>query len=253
MKVYTFGNNKDKSIMLIPGTCCHWKENFEDVIPLLLENKYFVNIVSFTGFDESDNDTFTSMLDETKKIEEYILNNLNGKIDLVYGCSLGGSIVGLLIQRKIVHITYGILGSSDLDQNSKIIAKIKSNIAVPILYKMVSKGEYPSIFKRKMESDTTPYMKKFMSLFGSGKFPFIKEESVYNQFYTDLITPLENDISVDNTTVYAFYAKKMGKKYLARYKKHFKNLSIVEHDLRHEELLVCYPDKWVEEIVRILK
>ena len=39
-----------------------------------------------------------------------------------------------------------------------------------------------------------------------------------------------------------------GYEQLERYKKHFKNPHIVAHDLQHEELLICYPEKWVEEI-----
>ena len=36
------------------------------------------------------------MLAETEKIEAYILKNCGGHIRAAYGCSLGGSFVGLL-------------------------------------------------------------------------------------------------------------------------------------------------------------
>ena len=83
---------------------------------------------------------------------------------------------------------------------------------------------------------------------GKGGYPFIRKESAENQFYYDLITPLDEQISADGTTIHVFYAQKMGEKYLERYHKHFKNSHIVTHDLRHEELLLCYPEMWVEEI-----
>ena len=35
MKIYTFGAENALAILLLPGTCCHWKGNFEKVIPLL--------------------------------------------------------------------------------------------------------------------------------------------------------------------------------------------------------------------------
>lgn len=35
MKVYEFGADTAPVILLLPGTCCHWKSNFGQVIPLL--------------------------------------------------------------------------------------------------------------------------------------------------------------------------------------------------------------------------
>ena len=32
MKIYSFGNTNAPTIMLLPGTCCYWKSNFEKVI-----------------------------------------------------------------------------------------------------------------------------------------------------------------------------------------------------------------------------
>ena len=76
---------------------------------------------------------------------------------------------------------------------------------------------------------------------GNTRMAFVKKESIRNQFYSDLVTPIKNGISVPGTTVHIFYAAKMGKQYLERYKKHFKAPDIRRHDLQHEELLVCYP------------
>ena len=122
MKFYEYGKENDAVILLLPGTCCHWKLNFEEVIPLL--------------------------------------------------------------------------------------------------HKIVSTGEYPKVLQGLVEKKRTPYRDKFMTMFGigNGGLPFIKKESVYNQFYSDLITPLEKGISVSGTTIHCFYAKKMGAKYLDRYK-----------------------------------
>lgn len=82
-----------------------------------------------------------------------------------------------------------------------------------------------------------------LDMFGVGntRMAFVKKESIRNQFYSDLVTPIKNGISVPGTTVHIFYAAKMGKQYLERYKKHFKAPDIRRHDLQHEELLVCYP------------
>ena len=49
------------------------------------------------------------------------------------------------------------------------------------------------------------------------------------------------------TVIHVFYAKKMGEKYLDRYKLHFADLDIREFDLQHEELLLD-ADRWVKEV-----
>ena len=35
MKVYEFGDQEKPVIMLFPGTCCYWKNNFGHVLDLL--------------------------------------------------------------------------------------------------------------------------------------------------------------------------------------------------------------------------
>lgn len=125
MKFYEFGNVNNPAILLLPGTCCHWKNNYDNVIDLLAESFYVV-CVSYDGFDETEQTEFHDMITEIEKIEDYIKGKFNGKIHSVYGCSLGGSFVGLLIQRKQIHIKHGILGSSDLDQQDTLFVCIKN-------------------------------------------------------------------------------------------------------------------------------
>lgn len=121
MKIYAFGKEDAPVILLLPGTCCHWKGNFLHVIPLL-EADFRVLCVSYDGFDETERTEFPTMIDETEKIENYIQKHCGGHIRAAYGCSLGGSFVGLLATRKRIRMDYGILGSSDLDQASKFAA-----------------------------------------------------------------------------------------------------------------------------------
>ena len=252
MKFYEFGEKTAPVILLLPGTCCYWKLNFGEVIPHL-EPHFRVVCVSYDGFDETEDTVFPDMLTETEKIEKYIRENHGSHIRAAYGCSLGGSFVGLLVQRKNIHIDHAILGSSDLDQDAPWKAKLKCRIAIPLLHKIVSTGEYPKILQGLMEKKRTPYRDKFMAMFGigNGGLPFMKRESVCNQFYSDLVTPLEDSIAVPGTTVHCFYAAKMGEEYLRRYQKHFANPVIHIFDMEHEELLVLYPHQWAEKVKEV--
>lgn len=242
--------------MLLPGTCCYWKSNFGDVIPLL-EKKFRVAVISYSGFDETQDSKFVSMIDETILIEDYIRKNYNGNIEAAYGCSLGGSFVLLLVQRKNIHINKAIIGSSDMDQATKFVAKLETEIVVPVLCKIAIDGELPEFMRKRLEKSdekqkeySQKLLNKLFSLSGGGM-KFFNRESIYNQFYSDLVTKIENNIQVKNTEIIIFYAKKMGKKYLSRYKQHFADPIIYEDDLQHEELLCCYPQKWSKRIENI--
>ena len=246
MKIYTFGAENAPVILLLPGTCCHWKSNFGHVIPLLAEN-YRVLCVSYDGFDETEATEFPTMIAETEKIEAYIKENCGGYIRAAYGCSLGGSFVGLLAARRNIHMDYGILGSSDLDQASGFTAKLQTDLLLPMIYPLIRDGRFKSRFLQKqMEkraAEMGDYVKAFMEMFGGAR-PYVTKQSCKNQFYSDLITPLPDKIDVPGTEIHIFYALKMGEKYRARYQRHFANPVIHEQDLQHEELLACYPEQW---------
>lgn len=247
MKFYSYGNETVPVIMLLPGTCCHWKSNFANVIELLADT-YHVLCVSYDGFDETETTEFTTMLEETEKMEAYIKEHYRGHICAAYGCSLGGSFVGLLVARKNIHIDYAILGSSELDQASPFIAKLQTKLLLPVIYPVIRDGKMPfSFLKRKNMGD---YVNAFMAMFGGAR-PYIKKQSCGNQFYSDLITPLPDKIEVTGTEIHIFYALKMGEKYRARYEQHFAHPILHEQDLQHEEFLACYPDKWVKLVKSI--
>ena len=131
MKFVEMGNLSGKTIMLLPGTCCDWETNFGTVIDRLSE-KYHLICVNYDGFDGSD-DIFPDMMTVVEKIENYIIENHNGRIDGAIGSSLGSSFVGQLILRERVHLDHGIFGSPDLDQSGKIAAKLQSKLVVPLL------------------------------------------------------------------------------------------------------------------------
>ncbi len=254
MKVYTFGSSDAPAILLLPGTCCHWKSNFGHVIPLL-EKDFRVLCVSYDGFDETEHSEFPTMLRETEKIEDYIKAHCGGHIRAAYGCSLGGSFVGLLAARGNIRMDYGILGSSDLDQASGFSAAMQTNLLLPMIYPLIRDGRFKNrLLQKQMEKrmeQMGDYGKAFMEMLGGAR-PYVTKRSCRNQFYSDLITPLPDKIDVPGTQIHIFYACKMGEKYRARYARHFAHPVIHAQDMQHEELLACHPEEWAQLVKRIL-
>ena len=227
------GNMQGKILMLLPGTCCDWQSNFLNVIDELKE-KYHLICVNYDGFDGSDL-IFPDMITVTEKIERYIKDNYGGKIDGAIGSSLGSTFVGQLIQREIVHIDHSIFGSPDLDQSGRLSAWLQSKLVVPLLTSF-TKSE-------KKKAKTREKLKNFFEMDDEtadrfiGCFSKFNPESIKNEYYTDLLTWLKDDIHVEGTKVHFIYANKMGEKYLKRYKKYFRDPEIREFDMQHEQWL----------------
>lgn len=236
--------------MLLPGTFCRFRENFSKVIPLL-EDRFHVIGVDYDGFDGNGTE-FSDMITVTEKIERYISEQFEGKINIVYGSSLGGSFVGLLVQREKVYFEHAILGSSDLDQSTTLSAKLKVALLGDMLYKMLKSGKMPDKMMKRTrqklgEEGAQRYMEMINSIFASVR--DVSKGSMMNEFSSDLVTPLNEKIFVPGTKVHIFYALRMGEKYRRRYLKHFKDPDIREQDYMHEELLFSYSKEWFSELI----
>ena len=229
MKIYTFGAEDAPVLLLLPGTCCHWKSNFGAVIPLLADS-FRVLCVSYDGFDETEQSEFSTMLEETQKIEAYLKTHCGGHIRAAYGCSLGGSFVGLLA------------------------ARLQTDFLLPLIYPVVRDGKIKAKFLQKRldqrARESGDYVKAFLKMFGDAR-PYVTMQSCKNQFYSDLITPLPDKIYVPGTEIHIFYALKMGAKYRARYQQHFAHPVLHEQNLQHEELLACHPEQWAHLVKSI--
>ena len=188
-------------------------------------------------------------------IEKYIKEKFYNHIFCIYGCSLGGSFASYLVQRNNIKVDHIILGSSDMDESNKLVASIKGKILSPIMYKMIHTGQLSKFMQKELEktklNDPTRYeqMTEFLNSF---MVPALKntvtKKSIYNQYVSDLVTKIDNNIYQENTKVHIFYALGMGKKYRKRYLKHFKNPDIREQNMNHETFFFCHPKEWTAEV-----
>jgi hypothetical protein len=135
-----------------------------------------------------------------------------------------------------VHLDHGIFGSPDLDQSGRISAWMQSKLVVPLLTGF-TKSEKKKAKTRKLLKGlfemSDENADKFMTCFEK-----FSPESVKNEYYSDLLTWLDDDIHVEHTKVHFIYAIKMGKKYLKRYRKYFRDPEIREFNMQHEQWLL---------------
>ena len=233
MQFDEMGRKDGKTLMLLPGTACDYQTNFDAVLDRLAA-KYHLICVNYDGFDGSGA-VFPDIITVTGKIEEYILRNYGGQLDGAIGSSLGSTFVGQLIQRQNVHLDHGIFGSPDLDQSGKFSAWLQSKLVVPLLTGFTGSEKKREKSKEKLKhffEMSDEMADQFIDCFAR-----FSPESIRNEYYTDLLTWLEDDIHVEHTRVHFIYARNMGEKYLNRYRKYFRNPDIREFDMQHEQWL----------------
>lgn len=193
------------------------KRNFGHMIPLLQEH-FYVLCASYDGFDETEDSTFPNMLIETAKLENYIQKNLGGQLFAAYGCSLGGSFVGLMVQRKNPYPARNPRKlRSGSGQQLWNLGDGESYDASS--WKNASQRKASSLGKKKMEEKAgAEYAQAMLQLFGCSaatqelpSMAFVSNTSIFNQFFSDMVTPLEDDIYVSGTKIHCFYAVKMGR------------------------------------------
>ena len=242
MQFTEMGREDGKTMVLLPGTACTWQVNFMRVIDALAQ-RYHLVCVNYDGFEGDPSVCFTSVPEVCAKIEDYLIENHGGRVDGAYGSSLGGSFAALLVQHGRVHVDHAFIGSSDLDQGSPIVARIATWIVGPMF-----SGAAKSETKRKKladklvkafcssadEEEARSFADAFTSSFAS-----MHPKTITREFYSDYVTPLDDGIRADGTTIHVIHALKMDPKgeYLRRYRQHFAEPDIMDFDMQHEEWL----------------
>ena len=160
MEAYEFGKENEKKILLIPGNMMSWRQ-FENVIPLL-QKDYHVIAISTDGYDEKGT-VFTTAEAMAEKLEGYIRDNLDSKIDLLFGESFGSATAAVLFHRQKVEVgslimsgpQYMNLGvfskilSYIIPRNQyKLLGKMKNTRKLPILLKLYTRGDDKKLLKQ---------------------------------------------------------------------------------------------------------
>ncbi|WP_160670225.1 alpha/beta hydrolase [Clostridium sp. C8-1-8] len=251
MKFYEFGDKNNPSLFLIHGTASHWQLSFGQAIEGLID-QYYVVCVAITGYDDNDSTELISISEEVDKLEAYIKTNYDNKIFAIYGSSLGGSIVAKLLERGNVLMDHAITGSTDFDYMSGVKAIICSIILARVFYKYARDGEIKGILKLFVRSEES---KKYLEDLHKVIYKNTTYETLYKEYYTDLIMTIDDNIRIKKTKVHCIFGMKEDvDKLVGRYKKHFPEAEIIGLvGLNHEELLFKEPKEWVNMIKTLLK
>ena len=149
MEIKRFGDPEGKKIMLLHGNLMCWRQ-FEDVIPLL-EEEFDVYAVSFDGFDGTGKTTYTTAQEQADKLEDYLLQNCGGTLDLLFAESLGCGPAVCLKASKNIRIRRMILSGPEY---------LDFGILNPLILKIMPQKQYQTAKTKTMPAWALRFMRQ---------------------------------------------------------------------------------------------
>lgn len=92
MKFFEYGKENKNTLMIECGYLAKWNPG---LLPFIgeAEKKFHVIVQAYDGFNDDEPDTvFHSVREEAEMAADFIVNNLGGKLDILYGISMGGMV-----------------------------------------------------------------------------------------------------------------------------------------------------------------
>lgn len=145
MKFFEYGKENRKTFLLLNGYLAKWSPGLMPFVQAASE-RYHVIVQAYDGFNEDEPDTiFHSIIDEAEAACDFLLNNFDGKIDIIYGISMGGMVANeILLDRRIKCHTFIADGYTIMPMPSfrfKCIEKLYIDIYSKIIYSALTKHQ----------------------------------------------------------------------------------------------------------------
>ena len=107
-----YGDKAKPSLLLIPGLGV----SYEIFLPLIdiLKDRFYIVAAGIDGFLIGKESAFTSVDDEAGQIISYVRENLDGRLTVAYGLSLGGKILSRILERNELVIDHAIMDAAPL-------------------------------------------------------------------------------------------------------------------------------------------
>ena len=157
MIFHTFGNKEKKAVMLIHGMLTPWQ--IWNTVIEKFRNDYYVIVPELDAHTENTPTAFHSVEEEAEKIREYIVNELEGKVFLLAGLSMGGRIAATLAKNKDIKIENLVLDGAPLGKQNPLMRAVTKSFYKSIIMKS-KKHDAKTLEKAKKDflpEDMLPY------------------------------------------------------------------------------------------------
>lgn len=106
MKFFEYGKEYKKTLLLLNGYFAKWNPGLMPFVQAA-SKRYHVIVQAYDGFNEDEPNTiFHSVIDEAVAACDFLVNNFDGKIDIIYGISMGGMVANEILLDKKAYNTH---------------------------------------------------------------------------------------------------------------------------------------------------
>ena len=244
MIFHTFGDKENKAVILVHGMLNPWQiwnkaiEKFS--------RTYYVIVPELDAHTEETESAFISVEDEAAKILTYIKDELDGKVYLLAGLSMGGRIAATVAKSKEAEIENLVLDGAPLSKLNGIMRSIFKKNYVSIINK--SKARDPKILESAKkgflpEERIGDYLKIADKLEPESVCSII--DSVFADFDYTVYTHVKRILFMHGTKGNEAVSRKCA----VRMKKVNPQTEIREFKgLAHAELACFRPEEWIREV-----
>ena len=227
------------------ASCMTWDFLWKSIE--LLSKSFRVIVPVMPGYDMEEKSDYTSVEEIAKETEQYIMEHLNGEIDLLYGISMGGSIVIKMLANDTVKI-----------KKALIDAGITPVQLPPFLSNFIVLRDYSFMMTLKNSM-------KLFSLFvskekyGEGAFDRLRKvmlhasrKTIWNNFKSCNTYSMPEMMKKTDTKIWYWYGSKekhTRKRDIAYVKKMFPQAILEEiSGFNHAEFVMLEPEAFVKKV-----
>ena len=256
MTFYEYGVQNKKTVVLIHPSIVYY-DFFEYVVPLLQED-FHVIVPSLPGYDKTKPESdFTSVEQIAAGIEKWLLEHEIWAPDVVYGCSMGGSIALRMVANQKVKIHCAIMDGGITPYKAPWV--LTRWIALKD-WALMMLGKAGGIDLLEKSFATDDYSKEDL-LYIADVFDFVSSRTIWNTFDScnnyKLPDPIQNPVSSWYTSLEYWYGEKEKderKKDFVFMKKNYPGVEFVEmKGLGHAGMATLRPEEFANRIRRMAK
>jgi len=251
MTFYEYGIQNEKTLVLIHPSIVY-SDFFEYVVPLL-QKDFHVIVPAMPGYDKTKpQSNYTSVEQIAAGIEQWLLDRGICSPDVVYGCSMGGSIALRMVANQNVRIQYAIMDGGITPYKAPWV------FTRWIAFKdwaMMMLGKAGGIKFLEKAFATDDYTEEDL-LYIADVFDFVSSRTIWNTFDScnnyELPKLIQNPLSSCYTSVEYWYGEKEKgerKKDFTFMKKNYPGIEFVEmKGLGHAGMATLRPEEFAERI-----
>ena len=250
MIFHTFGDKKNKTMLLIHGVLTPW-QIWQDAINAFCKD-YFVIVPALDAHVEEQKSDFISVENEAEKIINYIEENCNAKIDVVCGLSMGAAIAYKIFEKNCIKINYLVLDGAPLTRANKLLIYFMTKSYLSIIHK--SQNRNARVIKNFKKSFLPEkYLESYLKFADT-----MSDQSVINIVQSVFSTKIEKTLDCTNTKILFLCGTKANEmlsiKAVKNLKKLYPNMVVkVFKSYAHAELAIYHSEEWIKEVAEFIK